>query len=128
MPGDKELDTKEEIALEEAKIELEKKKADLWKHRFDTYLAIARDLGLIIVIVATTWFNIMSGKAPKAALEMHSPGGAGSAGSPVDMAVSSPAPLLDFLNMHTGLWVLVILAVVFLILPRLKKKNKEKPQ
>lgn len=121
MPDDK-IDTKEEIALEEAKIELEKKKADLWKHRFDTYLAIARDVSLIIIIAATTWFNLTSGKAPKAALEMSSPGGAGGA---VEASAAPTASVLNFLNMHTGLWILVVLAVVFLILPRLKKRNKE---
>lgn len=147
MTPKNEIDTKEEIELEEAKIELEKKKADLWQHRFDTYLAIARDLGLIIVIIATTWFNLVGGNyqksaapAPDASLESIGAGapageGFGSGGgvsqAPVlrvmpteDLALSTKSsPGMTPFVKHAGLGILSLLAIIFLVLPRLKKKS-----
>lgn len=124
-----EIDSKEDVELEKAKIELEKDKADLWKHRFDTYLAIARDASLIIIIIATTWFNLVGGKLKDAAPEevksladigvAGAPEGPGADAAPM-MAMADTASNTIF-NPHVGLGLVTLLAIVIFVLPRVKK-------
>lgn len=123
-----EIDSKEDVELEKAKIELEKDKADLWKHRFDTYLAIARDASLIIIIIATTWFNLVGGKlkdaAPEEVKSLADIGVEGAAAGPgagaAMMSMADTAPNAIF-NPHVGLGLVTLLAIVIFVLPRVKK-------
>ena len=110
---------KEELA----DIELESAKLDLAKKKADTYVGILKDIILGLVIFAGTIINFLKGNAAKAFpteadVTMSSSGMGSGVGTPMTRSIHFHHPVpVDVII----IWGIVILAIVFLVLPRIKK-------
>jgi hypothetical protein len=122
---DNEIDTKEEI-------ELEKEKWSLTKYKADTIISIARDIVLLLTVIISTIANFIAGNTSKAefsSLETiaHGEGEGFGSGPRLDVVSSAinstePTQFLDAIfNVHTGLGSITVIALIFFILPRVKK-------
>lgn len=107
------------------KLKEEQEKLNLVKKRFDTYVAIVRDISLIIAILTATAINMFNG-TPKQVTSSPAPASVQieyrSAQVPVLNAVNAPRHH-DKGPISTILWIVVGLSIGLLVIPRVRKKK-----
>ena len=110
------------------KIEVEKEKWSLAKHKVDMVVGIVKDVILLIVIIAGTLHNILTNAAPKAVeavANLEASGSGMGSGGGVHV-LHSAAPVVHhahpklMLTAETIIWVVVIIAIVFYVLPKVQ--------
>jgi len=112
------------------KIAIEKERWTLAKHKVDMLVGTVKDVLLLAVIVGGTLRNLFTDSAPKMLAEAAA--GAGMGGGGRAMHAASAVPHIShqtLITLETVIWVIVIVAVVFYVLPKVQKffSKKDKP-